>query len=58
MPKPPPLEYIVRLRALPSGVPPETRLKRFLKAALRCYGLRCTEVAEAKPEGQAKEPAA
>jgi hypothetical protein len=38
--------YLVRLVPLPDGVPPEVRLRRFLKGALRGYGLRCMKVRE------------
>lgn len=39
--------YALTLEAVPGGdVPATIRLKRFLKAALRGYGLRCTEARE------------
>jgi hypothetical protein len=38
--------FRVRLVAMPSDVPAAVRLKRFLKAALRGYGLRCVEALE------------
>lgn len=31
------------------GVPPIVRLRKFLKAALRSWGLRCVECVENKP---------
>jgi hypothetical protein len=39
-----PVRYALTLQALPdvAGVPPIIRLRRFLKAALRSYGLKCT----------------
>jgi hypothetical protein len=37
-------EYLVSLRAEGAGPPAHVRLKRWLKACLRCYGLRCTDV--------------
>jgi hypothetical protein len=33
--------YRITLEAEPSAVPAYVRLRRFLKAALRAYGLRC-----------------
>ena len=46
---PPRPEYHLRLRAEPGMVPAVVRLRRFLKAALRSYGLRCVEVREVAP---------
>jgi hypothetical protein len=45
--------YIVTLSSTQSEVPPEIRLRRFLKAALRSHGLRCTDcrVVEAPTPG-------
>lgn len=40
------LTYVVRLEALPGPVPGHVRLKRFLKAALRTWNLRCVDLAE------------
>ena len=34
-----------------------SRLKRFMKAALRAYGLRCVELRLATPEEAARNPA-
>jgi hypothetical protein len=34
--------FNLTLEALPDSAPAVIRLKRFLKAALRSYGLRCT----------------
>lgn len=47
----PPEQFTLTVEALPSwgGVPATIRLKRFLKAALRSYGLRCTEAKEITP---------
>jgi hypothetical protein len=48
--------FALTLQALPNwgegDVPPIIRLRRFLKAALRSYGLRCTEIRETPPEGR------
>ncbi len=41
--------YRLKITAEPRGVPPEIRLRRFLKTALRVFGLRCTEVLEESP---------
>ncbi len=41
--------FLVELEALPHSAPAVNRLRRFLKAALRMYGLRCTDVREVKP---------
>jgi hypothetical protein len=52
--------FNVVLTALPGwGVPAVVRLRRFLKAALRAYGLRCIEVVEvpaAPPAGERDGP--
>jgi hypothetical protein len=40
------LTFRITLQAERSPVPAAVRLRRFLKAALRTYGLRATEVAE------------
>jgi hypothetical protein len=43
-------KFALTLVAVPgSDVPAAIRLKRFLKAALRSYGLRCTEAREIHP---------
>ena len=39
----------VELRILPDDVPRAIRLRRFLKAALRSYGIRCTELTGKEP---------
>jgi hypothetical protein len=48
--------FNVVLTALPGwGVPAVVRLRRFLKCALRAYGLRCVEIIEvpvAAPAGE------
>ena len=43
--------FALTLQAVPGwgDVPATIRLKRFLKAALRSYGLRCTECREHAP---------
>jgi hypothetical protein len=52
--------FRVTLSALPAwSVPAVLRLRRFLKAALRAYGLRCIEVIEmtaAPPAGERDGP--
>jgi hypothetical protein len=55
------MKFAIELRAIPGPVPPEIRLRRFLKMALRGYGLRCTgcrEVAAEQNEsdGQGEKP--
>src|SRR5690606_38213165 len=54
--KPP--EFLIELRGEPGwNVPTEARLKRFLKQAIRSFGLRCVSIREAggaidpQPEG-------
>jgi hypothetical protein len=42
-------EYLVRLRALPSDVPPVIRLRHALKRLLRDYELRCRDVQDVTP---------
>jgi hypothetical protein len=37
-------EYVLRLRAMPSGVPPHLRLKHLLKLALRKCQLRAVSI--------------
>jgi hypothetical protein len=39
--------YLVTLEAEGAGPPLPIRLRRFLKGALRGYGLRCTSITEA-----------
>ena len=41
----------------PAQPPVEIRLRRFLKAALRSYGLRCTSIQERPPETPARDRA-
>jgi hypothetical protein len=43
-------EFLLRLRALPSGYAPIGRLKRALKALLRTFELRCVEVSDVTPK--------
>lgn len=47
--------YLVELRAEGPGPPAYVRLKRWLKASLRAYGLRCTR-AEQLPDVQGSPP--
>jgi hypothetical protein len=48
-------DYLVRLRPLPGGYSPLTRLRRFLKAALRVYRLKAVTAIEVDPvAGQAR----
>jgi hypothetical protein len=42
-------EFLIRLRGLPDSVPVYQRLKRFLKMAIRGYGLVCVHSEEIKP---------
>jgi hypothetical protein len=44
--------YVLKLRALPSGIPPNIRLRRALKLLLRACELRCVSVVEVKEDGQ------
>jgi hypothetical protein len=39
-------EFVIRLQAAPSAIPALIRLKRFLKAALRAYGLKAVSAVE------------
>jgi hypothetical protein len=39
-------DYVLRLVALPDGVPAAVRLRRALKTLLRAYRLRCVSVEE------------
>ncbi len=54
-----PEQFTLTLRALPAwgDVPATIRLKRFLKAALRSYGLKCTECREAPDQAGGPTPA-
>jgi hypothetical protein len=43
--------YRIDLESIPDfGAPPIIRLRRFLKAALRAYGLKCTSAVELHPD--------
>jgi hypothetical protein len=42
---------LVELLALPDDVPPVVRLRKFLKAALRSYRLRCTSARRERRPG-------
>ncbi|HBI46032.1 MAG TPA: hypothetical protein DDY78_24730 [Planctomycetales bacterium] len=58
--------FVLILESLPDGAPPIIRLRRFLKAALRSNGLRCTRITAmpadpstygaACPPGQCADP--
>jgi hypothetical protein len=49
--------YRLDLEAMPDGgAPAVIRLKRFLKAALRSYGLRCTAAIELHEDSPVTEP--
>lgn len=41
--------WYITLRPLPANVPAAVRVRRFLKAALRAYGLRCEGVQAVPP---------
>ena len=45
--------YRLELRALPSSIPPEIRLRRALKALLRVYRFRVTDYGLASPTATA-----
>jgi len=49
-------QFSLTLEALPSweGAPPIIRLRKFLKAAIRSYGLKCTECRETTPPIESK----
>jgi hypothetical protein len=55
-----PERFQLTVEAVPGwgDVPAIIRLRRFLKAALRSYGLRCTEAREITPPVPASRPAA
>lgn len=48
--------FLITLRALPSSYPAASRLKRFLKAALRSYHLRAERI-EQFPDAPARRTA-
>lgn len=48
MPDPRP-RYRLVVQAQPDDVPAIVRLRRWLKAGLRSYGLRCTDAREIRP---------
>lgn len=48
--------YRVTLQATGSDVPAVVRLRRFLKMALRGYGLRCLDVEEVNPPPRPAAP--
>jgi hypothetical protein len=45
--------FLVELEALPHSASAVNRMRRFLKMALRAYGLRCTDVREVRPQADA-----
>jgi hypothetical protein len=50
--------FALTVQAVPgSDVPAIIRLRRFLKMALRSYGLKCTEAREITPPVPASRPA-
>jgi hypothetical protein len=51
-------DYQLTVRPEPGPVPAIIRLRRFLKAALRVYGLKCIDMAEVKPAEPPGEPPA
>ncbi len=51
-------DYRLVLRPLRSGTPAPVRLRRALKALLRCFGLKCLSVEEVRGEGRPARPAA
>lgn len=49
--------FVVTLRPLPNwNAPPVIRMRRALKMLLRQYGLKCTCLAEQKPEPAVSKP--
>jgi hypothetical protein len=48
--------FLVSLRALPGAVPETIRLRRFLKCALRAFGLKAESIVEVEHEPQAAAP--
>lgn len=42
--------FVLILESPDAGAPAEVRLRALLKAAGRCFGLRCVRVAESPPE--------
>lgn len=57
MPDDPRPTFVIELRSERGweNIPIATRLKRFLKLALRGFGLRCVSIVEAKPEEPAEK---
>ncbi len=49
-------EFILKLRDEPGNrqTPVASRLKAFLKVALRAYGLRCVEVSEVEQQSKSE----
>ena len=50
--------FLVTLEALPDDVPAVVRLKKFMKAALRAYRLRCASAREVPADDGQRGPAA
>jgi hypothetical protein len=50
--------FLVELRALPDSVPAVIRLRKFLKAALRAYNLRCERASQLHQRGRPAEDVA
>jgi hypothetical protein len=48
-------DFLLRLRPLPSGIPPETRLKHALKLLLRTCELKCIMIEEIRPPDEPSE---
>ena len=48
--------YALTLESLPDDAPPIIRLRRFLKMALRAYGLRCTSAVQLHDDSPVTEP--
>ena len=46
--------YALTLESLPNRGDETVRLRKFLKMALRCYGLKCIRCEELKPEEATK----
>jgi hypothetical protein len=46
--------YLLEIRALPSSVPPITRLRRVLKSLLRAYDFRAVHARETTPAVEAE----
>ena len=49
-------KFALTLQSVPGDVPAIIRLRKFLKMALRSYGLRCTEIREIPEPEPEPEP--